>query len=98
MLRVSAVEPPRARAGDGDHERALRMAMAESSEPSRLQARIEAQNRIVPHNFSVVVERDFACDHPGCQESFTVSLVPGQIVYPRWCSKHRSSHRRSLPT
>jgi hypothetical protein len=25
-----------------------------------------------------------------------VRLVPGQLVYPRWCPFHRTPHRRTL--
>jgi hypothetical protein len=97
MLRVSAVSPPRARAGSGDHERALRQLLSGAQPDNGLKARIEAENRLIPHNFLGVVDRRLECDHPGCQALFTVRLVPGQLVYPRWCDQHRTPHRRSLP-
>ncbi len=63
-----------------------------------LVGRIEAGNRLVPHNFTTAVDRELVCDHPGCGAKFLVRLVPGQLVYPRWCPEHRTPHRRSLPT
>ena len=96
VILVSAVDPPRARAGVGDHERALRRILSGESSDQRLKARIEAQNRLIPHQLAAGEDRDLICDHPGCQAIFTVRLVPGQIVYPRWCPEHRTPHRRSL--
>lgn len=83
------------RAGDGDHERALRKALGEGAADG-LVARILEENQIIAHNYLVEVERNLACGHPGCIEPVPVVLVPGQIVYPRWCSFHRPPHRRKL--
>lgn len=95
MLRAAA-DPPRHRAGNGDHERVLRDAICGKTGDRRLLERVEAQNRIVLHNFTGVVDQELTCDHPGCDAVFTVRLVPGQIVYPRWCPEHRTPHRRNL--
>ena len=83
------------RAGDGDHERALRAAL-EEGRAKGLVERILEHNQIIPHNFLVEVDRAVSCAHPGCTEPFTVRLVPGQIVYPKWCAFHRPAHRRKL--
>lgn len=58
--------------------------------------RVELGNRLVPHNYSVPVDREMVCDHPGCSATFVVRLIPGQLVYPRWCPFHRPPHRRNL--
>lgn len=97
LHRVSVAEPAWKRAGSGDHERALRQLLSGLGEDKGLKARIEAENRLIPHNFTCVVERDLVCDHPGCGTVFRVRLVPGQLIYPRWCERHRTPHRRSLP-
>ncbi len=60
--------------------------------------RVALGNRLVPHNYSVPVDREMPCDHPGCSATFVVRLIPGQLVYPRWCPFHRPRHRRNLPT
>lgn len=83
------------RAGDGDHERALRKALGEGASEG-LVSRILEGNQIIPHNFLVEIERAVDCAHPGCTEPFVVKLVPGQIVYPKWCDFHRPPHRRNL--
>jgi len=83
------------RAGDGDHERALRQALGEGKAEG-LVHRILEHNQIIPHNFLVEVDRAVPCAHPGCVEPFSVRLVPGQIVYPKWCAFHRPEHRRKL--
>lgn len=90
-----ALETFQRRAGDGDHERALRKALEDGASKG-LVARVLEENQIIPHNFQVEVERAVACAHPGCSEPFVVTLVPGQIVYPKWCDFHRPAHRRKL--
>jgi len=95
MLRAAA-DPPRRRAGDGDHERALREAISGANPDRRLLERVEARNRIVLHNYTGPVDQNWTCDHPECGAVFLVRLVPGQIVYPRWCPEHRTPHRRNL--
>jgi len=83
------------RAGDGDHERALRLALEQGREEG-LVNRVQQDNRIVPHNFLVEVDKNLECAHPGCREPVPVRLVPGQVVYPKWCAFHRPPHRRKL--
>ncbi len=83
------------RAGDGDHERALRLALEQGLEQG-LVARVSQDNRIVPHNFLVEVDKLLECGHPGCSEPVAVRLVPGQVVYPKWCAFHRPPHRRKM--
>lgn len=93
MLRA-AVEPPRRRSGDGDHERVLRETLSGRNPHRRALERVEAGNRIVLHNFTGAVEQKMVCDHPGCGARFDVVLIPGQIVYPKWCPQHRTPFRR----
>jgi len=97
MLRV-AVDFPRKRAKDGDHERALRETLSGRCPDRGLVGRVEAGNRLVLHNYTGPVDQELSCDHPGCGVVFKVHLVPGQIVYPRWCPGHRTEHRRNLST
>jgi len=91
----AALETFQHRAGDGDHERALRKALGDGVSDG-LVARVLEENRIIAHNYLVEVERSVPCAHPGCTEPFAVKLVPGQIVYPKWCAFHRPAHRRKL--
>jgi hypothetical protein len=96
MIRRIAEAVPTGRAGDGDHERVLRRILAGEAEDTGLADRIEAVNLLIPHNYSHAVDREVSCGHSGCQNTFVVRLVPGQLVYPRWCPVHRTPHRRSL--
>jgi hypothetical protein len=95
MMRVLA-EPPAGKAGNGDHERVLRRILAGETPDTGLAARIQAENLLIPHNYLGAVDREILCGHSGCQNKFMVRLVPGQLVYPRWCPFHRTPHRRSL--
>lgn len=83
------------RAGDGDHERALRLAL-QTGQEGGLVGRVSEDNRIVPHNYLVEVDKILDCGHPGCSEPVPVRLVPGQVVYPKWCAFHRPAHRRKM--
>lgn len=85
---------PWKRSGDGDHERALRECMATEASDRRLVDRIRANNRLILHNFACSRTQELVCDLEGCGATFEVVLVPGQIVYPRWCERHRTEHRR----
>lgn len=96
MKRLLTVAPPSGKAGDGDHERVLRRILAGQATDTGLAARVEAQNRLIPHNYSGAVDREILCGHSGCQNTFLIRLVPGQLIYPRWCPFHRTPHRRSL--
>ena len=93
MLRAAA-EPPRRRAGNGDHERILRAILGGVGLDRRPLDRVEAGNRIVLHNFTGPVRQKLTCSLPSCGAEFEVVLVPGQIVYPKWCPCHRTPHRR----
>ncbi|HNY30601.1 MAG TPA: hypothetical protein PKO15_06915 [Fibrobacteria bacterium] len=96
MLKVAG-EGPRKRSGQGDHERALREALSGAvANPSLIQ-RVCRDNRLVLHNFVCPVDQEIECDHPECHRKFLVRLIPGQIVYPRFCSMHRPRHRREPP-
>jgi hypothetical protein len=94
MITVLDPLPPAGGAGNGDHERAIRAHLEQGD--TRLLERVRRENRIYLHNYAASVDAEFECDLAGCGSRFAVRLVPGQIIYPRYCPAHRTPHRRSL--
>ena len=56
--------------------------------------RVTADNKIILHNYQVSIARDYACGLEGCTAKHKVNLIPGQILYPKYCEEHRTEHRR----
>jgi len=61
---------------------------------SPLIKRVKKNNSVVFHNFKKAVEKNFKCKLPCCGKSFPVTIIPGQILYPKYCEEHRTGHRR----
>ncbi len=73
-------------------ERAL---IAQLDQPrSALVRRVAENNRIWLHNYKAPMAKSLACALTGCAARFDITLVPGQVVYPKFCPEHRSLHRR----
>ena len=53
-------------------------------------------NQIIKHNFKKEQFRKETCHLPGCHNSFVFMLIPNQVVYPKFCDKHRSEYQREL--
>ena len=77
---------------DGNVEKAI---LAEMGKPhSGLIDRVTEHNQIILHNFKEAVERSAVCKLLGCCQDFSLTLVPGQVLYPKYCEDHRSDFRR----
>lgn len=61
---------------------------------SNLIDRVTQHNQIILHNYSQGVERQVDCQLIGCRHSFALSLIPNQVLYPKYCEEHRSEFRR----
>ena len=55
-----------------------------------------AHNQIIKHNFKKELIRKECCHLEGCEENFVFVLIPHQIIYPKFCDKHRSEYQREL--
>jgi hypothetical protein len=82
----------------GNVERALltQLKAGHTAESSPLLARVLRNNQIMLHNYRAPSMKDCRCDLEGCDAGFTVILIPNQTIYPRFCSAHRTEHRRAL--
>lgn len=77
---------------DGDVEKAI---LAEMAKPgSALMERVTRHNQIILHNYRKSLEKNCDCQLLGCRQEFPVTLVPNQVLYPKYCPDHRSEFRR----
>ena len=77
---------------EGNVEKAI---LAEMARPgSMLIERVTRHNQIILHNYRQATERRCECRLLGCPESFDVTLIPNQVLYPKYCEDHRSEFRR----
>ena len=77
---------------DGNVEKAI---LAEMGKPqSGLIDRVTRHNQILLHNYRKAVSRSCECQLMGCAQSFAITLVPNQVLYPKYCEAHRSEYRR----
>ena len=53
-------------------------------------------NRVIKHNFKVQQQRVVECMLEDCTKQFEITLLPNQILYPKYCEKHRSEYQRTL--
>lgn len=77
---------------DGNVEKAILAALGQPGSP--LLDRVTLHNQILVHNFTQSVERTCECQLMGCTQSFAITLVPNQALYPKYCESHRSEFRR----
>lgn len=77
---------------EGDVEKAILAEMAKPGSP--LIERVTRNNQIILHNFRKAVEKTCDCQLLGCRQEFAITLVPNQVLYPKYCHEHRSEFRR----
>ncbi|GEM_PF-1475911 len=77
---------------EGNVEKAI---LSEMRKPqSNLIDRVTLHNQIILHNFKQSVERSVGCQLIGCCHNFPLTIIPNQILYPKYCEEHRSEFRR----
>jgi hypothetical protein len=74
-----------------DH--AIHAELGADPETAHLQ-RLREHNLVLPHNYRTPQNMERVCGHPGCENKYTFTLIPHQLVYPKFCPKHRSPWRR----
>lgn len=62
---------------------------------SGLLKKVKRENQIILHNYEVAIKKRASCALKHCDKTFFISLIPGQIIYPKYCSEHRTPHRRT---
>ena len=81
-----------------DIERALlaQLRAGHSEETSSLLRRVLRHNQILLHNYRAESIKDCRCALDGCDNGFSVILIPNQTLYPKFCAAHRSEYRREF--
>jgi hypothetical protein len=77
---------------DGNVEKAILAALGRPGSP--LLERVTLHNQILVHNYKHAVERTCECQLMGCTQSFIITMVPNQALYPKYCEDHRTEFRR----
>lgn len=77
---------------EGDVEKAILAEMANPGSP--LIERVTRNNQILLHNYRKAMEKTCDCQLLGCRQEFTITLIPNQVLYPKYCNEHRSEFRR----
>lgn len=78
---------------NGNVEKAI---LAEMGKPrSGLIDRVTLHNQIFLHNYTEAVRRTCECQLLGCAQTFELTLIPNQVLYPKYCQEHRSEYRRA---
>lgn len=57
---------------------------------------IKKNNQIIKHKSCAVFEINSICALKGCYERFTVTVTPGNSIYPKFCEKHRNEFKREM--
>jgi hypothetical protein len=65
-----------------------------SKPESELVKRVTEHNQILLHNYHAETPRECSCGLMGCDQTFQVTLIPNQALYPKFCESHRSEFRR----
>jgi hypothetical protein len=77
----------------GNVEKAILAEMGKAR--SGLIDRVTLHNQIFLHNYTEAVRRACDCQLIGCTQTFELTLIPNQVLYPKYCEEHRSEYRRA---
>jgi hypothetical protein len=55
---------------------------------------VDVKNFIFKHGFTEVTNLELICQLNGCPNKYHVRIFPKQIVYPKFCEKHRTDYQR----
>ncbi len=55
-------------------------------------------NIIIKHKYKKAVLISRICELDGCDCEYEITIIPNQIIYPKYCSKHRNKFKREFFT
>jgi hypothetical protein len=61
---------------------------------TNLVKRVQMENQLIKHNYQKSFEKEYACALSGCNHLFTLTIIPNQIIYPKYCEEHRNEYKR----
>lgn len=59
-------------------------------------SRVLELNQVIKHNYHYDAPQMVSCALPGCDVRFELTLIPHQVLYPKFCPRHRSAYQRWL--
>jgi len=57
---------------------------------------IGESNVVVKHKNNKAVKSIRVCGLEGCDCEYDVTLIPNQIIYPKYCPEHRNKYKREF--
>ena len=78
----------------GNVEKAILAQLGKPESP--LMLRVTRNNQILLHNFQAEVAKKCRCALQGCERAFGITLIPNQVLYPKFCVEHRNEFRREF--
>ena len=51
-------------------------------------------NLIINYSNNKITVEEFTCSLEGCNNKYTIELIPRQNVYPKYCPDHRNEFKR----
>ena len=76
------------------NEKAILARLGDPDSP--LLQRVLRNNQILLHNYRAEVAKNCRCLLAGCARAFEITLIPNQVLYPKFCEEHRSEFRREF--
>lgn len=78
----------------GSVEKAILLAVHAGLETHPLLRRVLECNRVIKHNFRYNHCTSVKCALEGCNQHFPITLIPRQLLYPKYCEAHRNEYQR----
>lgn len=58
--------------------------------------RLLQDNQIIKHNYRYNAMQVHSCALECCEQTFQITLIPNQVLYPKFCPRHRNAFQRKL--
>jgi hypothetical protein len=58
--------------------------------------KIDEINIYHDYNNADQIDLDLVCSLDGCGKVYTVKILPGLFIYPKYCELHRNEHKRKM--
>lgn len=81
-----------------EHRKRKYRKIIDAGKIARQKADEEARNpnQTIDHKYTDSVKVRMTCQLDGCNEEFSVKIIPNVHVYPKYCPAHRNEFKRNL--
>jgi len=79
-----------------EHRKRKYRKIIDAEKIARQKAEEEARNpnQIIHHEFTDSTKMKIRCALDGCENEFTIKVIPKVYVYPKYCKEHRNAFKR----